>query len=274
LSPEPAGLPLDPVTAEIHRGLRRFLERQRQHDSEVVERLAHADQLASLGQLAAGLAHEVKNPLAGIQGALEVLRDEDPGSNVAPVYGEMLGELERVNAILQRLLESARPAPLRLATTNTARLLGEISELLTHSLRRQGVGLTVEAAADLPAVRLDPAKIRQILVNLIQNAAEAMKHGGRVAVRATRLASSGGVVLAVEDDGPGIAQTDLARIFEPFYTTKFTGTGLGLAIARSLVEQHGGTLEVDSELGKGTTFFVVLPDRGSDRGGEPSGEAG
>jgi hypothetical protein len=106
---ESAPLPLDPVTAEVHRSLRELLASQRAREADVAHRLAQVDQLASLGQLAAGLAHEIKNPLAGIQGALEVLRDEAKGSDTSPLYDEMLGELRRVHAILQRLLESGRP---------------------------------------------------------------------------------------------------------------------------------------------------------------------
>ena len=254
-------LVLDPVAAEVHRGLRRFLERQRQREAEVATRLAHVDQLASLGQLAAGLAHEIKNPLAGIHGALEVLRDEAPDGPSAPLYGEMLGELKRVNGILQQLLESGRPAPLRTVPTDLGKLLADTAELMGPSLRRHRVELTVEVAENLPVVRLDAAKIRQVLVNLVQNAAEAMKTGGHVSVRASRFPEGGGVVLAVADDGPGMPEAVRDRIFQPFFTTKFTGTGLGLAITRSLVEQHGGQIDVDSEPGRGTTFFVVLPDR-------------
>jgi signal transduction histidine kinase len=111
---------------------------------------------------------------------------------------------------------------------------------------------------------VDGAKIRQVLVNLIQNAAEAMgEAGGHVTVRASVLAASDTVVLAVEDDGPGIARDDLDRLFEPFFTTKFTGTGLGLTISKSLIEQHGGRIEVESEPGRGSTFFVFLPAGGA-----------
>jgi signal transduction histidine kinase len=256
-------LVLDPVAAEVHRGLRRFLERQRQREAEVATRLAHVDQLASLGQLAASLAHEIKNPLAGLHGALEVLRDEDPDGARAPLYAEMLGELKRVNGILQQLLESGRPAPLRPVPTDLGRLLADTAELMTPALRRHAVELAVQTEEGLAPVRLDPAKIRQVLVNLIQNAAEAMRtrNGGRVTVRASRFPDGGGVILAVADDGPGILDADRERIFQPFFTTKFTGTGLGLAITRSLVEQHGGRIDLDSEPGRGTTFFVVLPDR-------------
>jgi hypothetical protein len=256
----PEALALDPVTAEVHRNLRELLRRQRERETQVASRLAHVDQLASLGQLAAGLAHEIKNPLAGIQGALELLRDETGEGETGRLYGEMLAELERVNGILQRLLESGRPAPLRLARTDLGRLLAETVELLRPSLRRRRVELRGESPPALPAARLDTAKLRQVLVNLIQNAAEAMPEGGgQVTVRATAFPEQEAIVLAVEDDGPGIPEENLARLFEPFFTTKFTGTGLGLAISKSIVEQHGGRIEVSSEPGRGTTFLLFLP---------------
>ena len=255
-------LPLDPVAAEVHRGLRELLSRQRRREADVAVRLERVDQLASLGQLAAGLAHEIKNPLAGIQGALEVLRDESGDGETVRIYEEMLAELRRVNVILYRLLEAGRPAPLRLARTDLAKLLEETSELLRPSLRRRKVELVTEAAAGLPGAQLDPAKMRQVLVNLIQNAAEAMQEqGGRITVRASGFPAEAAVVIAVEDNGPGIAPDQLANVFEPFFTTKFTGTGLGLAISKSLVEQHGGRIEVTSEVGIGTSFLLILPQQ-------------
>jgi signal transduction histidine kinase len=258
-APAAAPLPLDPVTAEVHRHLRELLLRQRERESHVAARLAHADQLASLGKLAAGLAHEIKNPLAGIQGALELLREESGEEATTRLYGEMLAELERVNGILQRLLESGRPAPLRLARTDLARLLAETVELLRPSLRRRRVELRAESGPALPEVQMDTAKMRQVLVNLIQNAAEAMpESGGWVAVRASRLDPES-IVVTVEDDGPGIPTEHLSRLFEPFFTTKFAGTGLGLAISKAIVEQHGGRIEVSSEPGRGATFLLFLP---------------
>ena len=253
-------VPLDPVAAEVHRSLRDVLRRQREREHHVVRQLAHADQLATLGQLAAGLAHEIKNPLAGIQGALEVLRDEASESDQAHLFAEMLEELKRVHGILHRLLESGRPAPLRLVRTDLGRLLEDVADLLRPSFKRQGVELTTEVAEGLPTVEVDPSKIRQVLVNLVQNAAEAMHdRTGHVRLLASAYADASAVVLTVEDDGPGIAPESLARLFEPFYTTKFTGTGLGLAISKSLVEQHGGEIDVTSEVGRGTSFVIVLP---------------
>jgi signal transduction histidine kinase len=260
-SVETAPLVLDAVTAKVYDGLRRYLEKQRHHEAEVASRLERVDQLASLGQLAAGLAHEIKNPLAGIQGALEVLRDETGEAQVRGLYEEMLGELRRVHQILEQLLDSARPAPLRLATTDIERLLEDTAALLKPALKRRRIELAIEVPAGLPPARLDAAKMRQVLVNLIQNAAEAVSEGGHVTVRASPFPDDAGVILAVVDDGPGIAADVRERLFQPFFTTKFTGTGLGLAITRSLVEQHRGRIEVDSEPGRGSTFYVVLPEQ-------------
>jgi signal transduction histidine kinase len=275
LAAPPAVLPLDPVTAEVHRNLRELARRQRERETQVASRLARADQLASLGELAAGLAHEIKNPLAGIQGALELLREESGDPSTVTLYGEMLHELERVHGILQRLLESARPAPLRLARTDVGKLLQDTVDLLRPSLRRRRVEVGAELGPELPGAEIDGAKMRQVLVNLIQNAAEAMpESGGKVTVRATSLADEmasgaaasetdaagiGSLVIAVEDDGPGIPAENLDRLFEPFFTTKFTGTGLGLPIVKSIVEQHRGHIEVSSESGRGTTFLLFLP---------------
>jgi signal transduction histidine kinase len=259
--PGEPGILLDPVAAKLHASLRESLERQRQRQEEVASRLAHTDQLASLGQLAAGLAHEVKNPLAGIQGALEILKEDEKNRSTKELYDEMLGELRRVNDTLQSLLSSARPSAPRLSRTDLRQLLNEIHRLLEPGLRRRNVALKVQlATGDLHAL-IDAAKIRQVLINLVQNAADAMDGSGTIVLRASGFPEGEGVgtILAVEDDGPGIPTEHQARIFEPFYTTKFSGTGLGLSIARSMVEQHGGSLEFDSEPGTGTTFYLLLP---------------
>ena len=256
-------LPLDPAAAAVHGRLRDFLRRQRAREEEVVSRLAHVDQLATLGQLSAGLAHEIKNPLAGIQGALEVLKHETADGATTRLYEEMLGELRRVNGILQRLLESGRPAPLRLARTDLTRLVSETVELMRPGLSRKNVELAASVADGLPQIRIDASKIRQVLVNLVQNAAEAIGDGGgHVTLRASAAPDRKGVVLVVEDDGPGIAREDLDRLFEPFFTTKFTGTGLGLTISKGLIEQHGGRLHADSAAERGATFYILLPSDG------------
>jgi signal transduction histidine kinase len=267
-------LPLDPAAAAFHQRLRDFLRRHREREVEVASRLAHVDQLASLGQLSAGLAHEIKNPLAGIQGALEVLKHDTADDATAHLYDEMLGELKRVNGILLRLLESGRRAPLKISRTDLGRLLTETVELMQPALGRKKIELAAHVEGVLPEIPHDAAKIRQVLLNLVQNASEAMgEKGGHVTIRASALPRRREIVLAVEDDGPGISPGDVDRIFEPFFTTKFTGTGLGLTISKSLIEQHGGRIEVDSEAGRGTTFFVFLPESGPPRPAPAAREA-
>ncbi len=253
-------LVLDPAAAKLHGALSDFLERQRQQRDEMAARMVHTDQLASLGQLAAGLAHEIKNPLAGIQGALEILREDATNERTLRLYGEMLEELQRVNNTLQLLLASARPPPPNLAPTDPETLVKETVYLLRPGFSRKNVSLDYEISPEIGQVTVDAAKIRQVLINLIQNAAEAIESEGRIVVRASGFPEQpGGLILAVEDDGPGIPPENQKKIFEPFYSSKFTGTGLGLAITQQLVEQHGGTLELDSEPGRGSTFYVLLP---------------
>ncbi|HQR44653.1 MAG TPA: ATP-binding protein, partial [Thermoanaerobaculia bacterium] len=196
-------------------------------------------------------------------GALEVLKPDRAEASTVQLYDEMLAELKRVNGILQRLLESGRPAPLRISKTDLALLVKETVDLARPGLGRRKVEVVARVEEGLPEIPCDAAKIRQVLLNLVQNAGEAMgEKGGRVTVRAGVLPRGGAVVLAVEDDGPGISSADQTRLFEPFFTTKFTGTGLGLTISKSLVEQHGGRLEVESIPGTGTTFYVFLPEGG------------
>jgi signal transduction histidine kinase len=255
---------LDPVSGELHGALRRFLERQRKREAEVASRLAQTDQLASLGRLAAGLAHEIKNPLAGIQSALEILREDLTREENRGLCVEMLGELKRVDGIMQSLLTSAKPSPPKRRATDLHQLLEDLERLMAPSLRRRRIALETAAAAGPLEAEVDPAQIRQVLINLINNAADAIGEEGHVRLRAAPFPEGGGAILAVEDDGPGIPDEAREKVFTPFFTTKFSGTGLGLAIARSLVEQHNGSLQFETKPGEGTTFFVLLPANGAE----------
>ncbi len=255
---------LDPMSTALFESLRHALDEQRRHEEDFASRLQHADRLASLGRLAAGLAHEIKNPLAGIQGALEILRDEGADASTLEVYSQMLSELRRVDGTIRALLRFARPPATHRSFTNVAGLLEDTVQLLRPGLARRGVTLEVETAPGLGSFPLDAEQIRQVLVNLITNAAEAIEQapeaqGDRITLRATLFPEDGSLLLAVADDGPGIPEENHEDIFRPFFTSKFSGTGLGLAVADSLVTRHGGRLELESIPGKGTTFFVILP---------------
>jgi len=256
---EVSKLILDPVSSELYSSLRQVLEAQRDREAHVVSRLEHTHRLASLGQLAAGLAHEIKNPLAGIHGALEILRDETEDGQRKELFEQMLAETSRVNQTMQALLHFARPRRPHMASQDIPRLLEEVAQLLGPGFRKRRVTVACSTAPDLKRFTLDAEQIRQVLVNLVTNAAEAMPDGGHIALRAATLPEGQGILIAVEDNGPGMDPELQERIFEPFFTTKRAGTGLGLAIAKTLVHQHGGDIEVRSQPGQGSTFMILLP---------------
>jgi signal transduction histidine kinase len=250
---------LDPVSGNLYESLREVLERQQRRDVEVTSRLHHTQRLASLGQLAAGLAHEIKNPLAGIRGVLELLRDEEADDERVRLYREMVEELDRVNGTIHSLLGFARPSPPKRVPTDMADLIDGTAKLLRPGLSKNKIRLVTTVTPETMSFALDPDQIRQVIVNLVNNAAEAIEKDGTIAIRATPFPDGSGLILAVADDGPGISEEAQEEIFEPFYSTKFSGTGLGLAVARSLVSKHDGEIQVESRLGEGSTFFVLLP---------------
>jgi len=255
---------LDPTGAKLYRTLRRTLEEARDHRERMADRFEHAERLASLGKLSAGLAHEIKNPLAGIQGALELLIDESDREERVDLYERMLEEVKRVNRTLQSLLHFARPAQPKRTVVSIPDLLKDIVDLAAPGLHRKNITIDIAATDTLPGIAIDPEQIRQVLVNLVTNAADAIGKDGSITLSASPFPDGAGLILAVTDNGPGIAEEDLERLFEPFFTTKLHGTGLGLAVAKRIVDQHGGAIEVTSLRGRETTFFVLLP--------EPTGE--
>ena len=259
-SDDASGLVLDPVSAELYDSLQDLLESQRSREAEVSSRLRRAEHIASLGQLAAGLAHEIKNPLAGIRGVIEILRDESEDASQRDLFEQIVTELDRINRTIHSLLSFARPAPPKRVPTDIRGLIEDSLHLLRPNLERQNITLEVEVAPDVDRFPLDPTHIRHVLINLVTNAADAIENGGRISVRAITSPDQKDLFLSVTDDGPGIAARLHEEIFEPFYTTKFTGTGLGLAVVSSLVTRSGGVIDLMSEPGRGTTFFVLLPD--------------
>ncbi|MCA9673438.1 MAG: hypothetical protein H6709_09100 [Kofleriaceae bacterium] len=219
----------------------------------------HAERMATVGQLAAGIAHEIRNPLASMSGSIELLQ-QLPGASDddRALMAIVIREIDRLNALINDLLDYANPRPRESVPFDFAHLVEE-----TLQVARQDRGaLAVEVALARPAeaveVVADAAKLRQVVWNLVRNASDAAATGGshvHVSVRATRDAA----ILEVADDGPGIAPDKLARVFDPFFTTKKRGTGLGLATCHNVVTEHGGTIEVASEPGQGTMFVVTLP---------------
>jgi len=223
------------------------------------------EKLASLGVLAAGIAHEIRNPLTAIKVRLFTLKNSHrPGTSEHEDLQVIHNEINRLESIVQDFLQFARPAEPDLQTTPVAQLLQATCDLLASDLARRSIQLKLEVRADAP-VQVDPDKMKQVLINFVQNGADSMKPGGTVVLR-SRLERQvlhgrpvNAVVIDIADTGKGMPLEVQKRLFDPFFTTKEQGTGLGLPIAARIVEQHGGVIQYHTQPERGTTFSVVLP---------------
>lgn len=234
---------------------------------QIEERERLRDRLATLGEMAAAIAHEVKNPLASIEIMAGVLRRQFlDRPDAMETLGDIIKESKLANAIVVEVLEFVRP--IRLQVEPVA--IGEVVRDAIDGLERGTSQVRVRVDDDVPDLTADASQLRQLFTNLMTNAIEAMGPGGRVDIRITHLpddaasASAGPprpaqVLIEVQDHGPGISEDDLERIFSPFFTTKPQGTGLGLSIVRKVVDAHDGIIEATSAPGRGTTFRVTLP---------------
>src|ERR1700758_5071215 len=236
---------------------------QLRESREEIERLhrtqmSRAEHMATLGEMATGLAHEIRNPLAGIAGVIEIIgRDLPTSSPARAVVKDVRQEIARINRIVTDLLQTARPhrPEMRRSDLNTT---------VEHAVmlgRQQGLSKSVEIALhknpSLPEVEHDSDQIHQVMLNLLLNALQAIDVNGKIGVIVELRGAN--AVIEVADNGRGISPDHLSNIFRPFFTTKGDGTGLGLSLARRIIEDHQGRIDVTSAVGKGTTFAVVLP---------------
>jgi two-component system, NtrC family, sensor histidine kinase PilS len=226
---------------------------------EMESRMRQADRLATVGRMAANIAHEIRNPLASLTGAIEVLTSPLTADDARERLSQIVArESERLNHIIKNFLEYARPAPLALATFDVAAAAEEVLLLLEHRASPGSLKVLREFAPSIPWA-VDAQQFRQILWNLCLNAVEAMPEGGELRVSVAARGET--LEVAVSDTGDGIAAGDVAHVFEPFFSTKPEGTGLGLALVHRIVQDHGGEIDVRSSPGLGTTFTVTLPAR-------------
>jgi len=220
------------------------------------ESLRRAERLKTLGEMAAGMAHEVKNPLAAIRSSAQILAGHVTGKD-AEFAGIVVAEVDRLNQVVNEFLDYARPAPLRREPVRLSALLDSCLNLLAPVIRDKGVNVRTVYPEAEATVSADPAQLRQVFLNLTLNAIQAAENQGCVEAAITE--SGYETRVTVKDNGPGIPPDKLKNVFEPFYTTKPGGTGLGLPIAQRIVAEHGGQLLIESAPGTGTTATMILP---------------
>jgi two-component system sensor histidine kinase HydH len=237
-----------------------FILRDLREIKELEERVSRSERLAALGSLAAGVAHEIRNPLSSIKGFAQFFLKKNPPESTDHKYSEvMIQEVERLDRVISNLLDYAKPKEPVKEKTSFADIIHRCIALIKDDAKSKKVELAVEIGEGIPLVPVDRDQITQVLLNITLNGLDAMQHGGRLAIRCFTGGAGKSIIVEIEDSGHGIPSKELPRIFDPFYSTKKTGTGLGLAIAHRIVENHGGTLAVKSTGKSGTTFRIVLP---------------
>ena len=226
--------------------------------NDTFEKLRHADRLALLGQLSAGIAHEIRNPLASIQGAVEILGQAvptaDPRSEFAQIARKEVARLEKLTS---EILQFSKPAPPEKRETDPAEMIEAASRLVADQARRQRIELVQRIERPVPVILVDPEQVKQVLINLLINAIQAQSDGGKIVVSGK--SDQGEWVASVQDTGPGIPPEKMDRVFDPFFTTKREGTGLGLSISYQLVKNNGGRVWATSKPGEGACFFISFP---------------
>jgi two-component system NtrC family sensor kinase len=235
--------------------------------------MLQAEKMASIGKMAAVVAHEINNPLSGILTYARLLRkwiendetDEKHRDEAKQCLELIASESRRCGDLVKNLLTFSRTAPMNPEPTDLQAVVERMVRLVQHKLEMTGIQLQVDFAPDLPRIYCDAAQIEQVLVALVMNSIDAMPRGGNLWIRARVLPDSDQIEIQVRDDGSGIPPEILPHIFEPFLTTKESGrgVGLGLAISHSIIERHHGRIEVQSEVGRGTTFTIRLPVDGN-----------
>jgi signal transduction histidine kinase len=250
----------------LSRGVRVLLHDVSHKQSELErsrESLLQAEKMALIGKLAAGMAHSIRNPFTSVKMRMfslgRSLELDDAQKDDFEVISE---EIQHIDTIVQNFLEFSRPPKLKMQSVSPSSVVDSALRLLEHRLKSYGVTVTVDSPIPLPLVLVDIEQLKEVLVNLMVNACEAMVSGGAIAIQERVEATppqGHAAVIRVRDNGPGIPAHLLEQVFQPFFTTKEQGTGLGLSIAQRIVTEHGGRLEVESTEGQGSIFIITLP---------------
>ena len=223
--------------------------------------VARSQRLASVGRLAAGVAHEIRNPLSSIKGFATYFKERYPDRSEDQQTADiMIQEVDRLNRVVGQLLEFARPVSIKPKPVSLQTLLDDSIKLIKDQAAAKGISIQTQNNTQVAKVRIDPDRINQVLLNLYLNAIDSMEKGGELKVEINGDGHDRNIVIQVSDTGHGISRENLSKIFEPYFTTKSTGTGLGLAIAHNIVEAMGGKITVASDTQVGTTFTIALPN--------------
>jgi signal transduction histidine kinase len=250
---------------ELARAFARMTDSLRQNVTKLEQtqaQLVQSEKLASIGEMAAAVAHGLRNPLASLRAAAQLVRRHPDAPSAGEHLDAIVEEVDRLDRRISHLLSFSRPAPYHPMAERVERLVESLLPAVAEPMRERAIELRLELPRDLPSVRVDPMQLEQALLELVSNALDAMPAGGQlhVAAESRNGGSPGGeVVIEIGDTGPGIPAHVLPSVCEPFFTTRQEGTGLGLAIAKRYVEQNGGRLEIESSPGSGTRVRVRLP---------------
>jgi len=238
------------------------LKQERKRLQTMQEQLVHSGKLSAIGQLVSGVAHELNNPLAGLMGFSELVLRNNTDPKCARDLQRIVHEAQRCQHIVQNLLNFARRTKAERVAVDINEIVENVLDLRSYQLRLENVKIQKELSTDLPRTQGDYHHLQQVLLNIISNAHQAMQEVDSERILTIRTQARGArIVIEIKDTGPGISPSRLARVFEPFYTTKAAGkgTGLGLSLSRGIIKDHGGDIRVESAVGKGTTFTIELP---------------
>jgi two-component system sensor histidine kinase HydH len=226
---------------------------------DLQEKVRRSERLASLGRLAAGVAHEIRNPLSSIRGFAQFFMQRFKGREKEEEYASvMVKEVDRLNRVITELLDFARPKEPRREPHSLEEILEHTLEVLKPELAKKKAEVEKQVERELPPARVDRDQLSQAFLNLLINSLEAMEEGGKIRVGLKRVGQDS-IEVSIGDTGKGIPGEDMEKVFEPFFSTKRKGTGLGLAIVHQIVDGHGGDIQVESREGEGTTFQITLP---------------
>ena len=241
---------------------------------DLQEKVRRSERLASLGRLAAGVAHEIRNPLSSIKGFAQYFAKRFKGQEEEEGYAiVMVKEVDRLNRVITELLDFAGPKVPHREPQRLEDIADHVLKLLASDLAERKISIFKEYQENLPDVHVDRDQISQVFINIVLNSMESMKGGGKIMLSLQRTESPDAVAIVITDTGDGIPEEDLEKVFEPFFSSKRKGTGLGLAVVHQIIEGHGGDISVESRPGEGTRFRIILPFmninlRFAERGGE------